>query len=148
MKTVDYKNVSGHGYHALMKWDGESLQVSRRTQPKRTTNGFLTAKGQAASDELKLRPGDAFRIARFLFTVLDLNDSLPQSFPYQTSTAKVDDVVKPLAPLPAAPVPAFETDRSEPDLNVSVAPEQLVPLHGRSQRSGSRVPPARKCLSM
>lgn len=141
---VDYKNVSGHGYHALMKWDGEFLSVSRRTKPKKTTNGLLTAKGLPAPDELKLRPGDSFRIARFLFTVLDLSDSLPQSFPYQTAPAKTEDIVKPQAPLPAAPIPAFEMDRSEPDLNVSVGPDQLMPLQARNARSGSRVAAPRK----
>ncbi len=133
---VDYKNVSGHGYHALMKWDGEHLHVSRRTKPKRTTNGFLTARGQAAPDELKLKPGDAFRIARFLFTVLDLSDSIPQSFPYQTAPATTEEIVKPQAPRTAPPLPEFERDRSEPDMNVSVAPEQLVSLKDRRGTRG------------
>lgn len=139
---VDYKNVSGHGYHALMKWDGEFLHVSRRTKPKRTTNGFLTAKGQPAPDELKLRPGESFRIARFLFTVLDLNDSLPQSFPYTTTTAKSEDVVKSKPPTPPVqPLPNFEMDRSVPDMDVSVAPEQLVPYRERGRPIAGARPP-------
>jgi class 3 adenylate cyclase len=141
---IDFKNVSGHGYHALMKWDGEVLHVSRRVKPKRTTNGFLTAKGQPAPDELKLKPGDSFRIARFLFTVLDLNDSLPQSFPYQTAPAKTEDIVKPAAPKAAPPLPFGDTDRSEPDLNVSVAPEQLVPFQARGSRSSVKAALTRK----
>jgi class 3 adenylate cyclase len=135
---VDYKNVSGHGYHALLKWDGTHLAVSRRTKPKRTTNGFLNAKGQPAPDELKLKPGDAFRIARFLFTLLNDGDSSAASVPYQTAATKAADVVKPHPPAPPTTLPfGLEMDRSEPDLNVSVAPDQLHGLNKRKTHTGT-----------
>ncbi|QEL15382.1 adenylate/guanylate cyclase domain-containing protein [Limnoglobus roseus] len=121
---IDYKNVSGHGYHALLKWDGQVLHVTRRTKPKRTTNGFLTAKGQSAPDVLELRPGDSFRIARFLFSLHPEEDSAG-SLPYQTTAVKAAEVVKPQPIRPPTKFVPFDPDPSGPDLNVSIAPDQL-----------------------
>lgn len=144
---VDYKNVSGHGYHALLRWDGTVLHVARRTKPKRTTNGFLTTKGQPAPDVLELRPGESFRIARFLFSVHPDDDSAA-SVPYQTASVKAAEVVKPLPPQPIRPpskfVP-FDGDNSGPDMNLSVAPDQLQGFGNNWAKSSSaQVPALRK----
>lgn len=123
---VDSKNVSGHGYHALLRWDGRVLHVSRRTKPKRTTNGFLTAKGHPAPDVMELKPGESFRIARFLFTLLVAEDSAP-SVPFQTASIKAAEVMKAAPPLPAVVLKseAYATEGTTPDMNMSVAPDQL-----------------------
>jgi class 3 adenylate cyclase len=145
---IDYKNVSGQGYHALMKWDGNSLSVSRRTKPKKTTNGFLTAKGTPTGDTLSLKLGEAFRIARFLFTLVSDQDSSPASLPYATAPAKAIPTIPPPLPkvTPSRLPSSFENDRSEPDLNISVPPEQLHRMTDRKSMklSGSGMLPSNK----
>jgi adenylate cyclase len=100
----EFKNVSGRGYHALIRWDGRHLHVSRRMIPKPTMNGFLDAKGKPMGNELRLLPGESFRIARFHFTI---HDEPPEfSMEFEEST-----------------------DLHEPhDWNQSIAPEQVKAL--------------------
>ena len=66
---LESRNLSSRGWHASFHWDGTHLTVARRMIPP-TTNGLLTTDGKAAPDEIRLKPGESFRIARFHFTVV------------------------------------------------------------------------------